>query len=53
MELPTHEARIRHLCYLITATFNSQQLTAREKYTIVMKHAIAIQNEAEDKLVRG
>jgi hypothetical protein len=48
----THEDRIRYLCYLITALFPSKQLTVKEKYELIGKHAIAIQNEAEDKIAR-
>lgn len=51
-EPKTHEERIRYLCYLITSVFNSRKLTDREKYTVINRWAIQLQNEAEDKIAR-
>jgi hypothetical protein len=47
-----HKENIKQLCYLITATLNTLQLTDKEKYEIIKKHAVKIELEAEDKLAR-
>ena len=53
MPIPdNHENRIRHLCYHITVVFTCKQLTEKEKYEMIKKHANSIGLEAEDKLAR-
>ena len=48
----SHELRIKHLCYLVNATFLSKQLTEKEKYEMIRKHGNSIVLEAEDRLAR-
>jgi hypothetical protein len=47
-----HESEIRYLCYLIIGTFLSRQLTDKEKYDMIKKHAVSIELLAEDKIIR-